>query len=84
MPGKLIHTNEVMVLLGENYFVERSAVQASEIVQRRLAGMCATSLSDLVHLRHVCRGYEKAHKHADLLGQSLGAQGLRRQIHQCK
>lgn len=28
MPGRLVHTNEVMVLLGDNWFVERSAKQA--------------------------------------------------------
>jgi hypothetical protein len=37
MPGQLIHTNEVLVLLGHNYFVERSAVQAKDIIKRRLA-----------------------------------------------
>jgi unconventional prefoldin RPB5 interactor 1 len=36
MPGELVHTNEVMVLLGDNYFVERSAHQASEIIERRV------------------------------------------------
>eukprot|EP01135_Chromosphaera_perkinsii_P004831 Nk52_evm9s298 gene=Nk52_evmTU9s298 len=35
MPGKLVHTNEIMVLLGENYFAERSAKQAVEIINRR-------------------------------------------------
>ena len=35
MPGKLIHTNEIMVLLGDNWFAERSASQALEIVARR-------------------------------------------------
>ncbi|XP_078365161.1 uncharacterized protein LOC144649523 isoform X2 [Oculina patagonica] len=35
MPGKLIHTNEIMVLLGDNWFAERSASQALEIVTRR-------------------------------------------------
>ncbi|XP_032229480.2 unconventional prefoldin RPB5 interactor isoform X2 [Nematostella vectensis] len=35
MPGKLIHTNEILVLLGDNWFAERSATQAREIVQRR-------------------------------------------------
>lgn len=35
-PGKIVHTNEIMVLLGENYFAERSASQAKQIVQRRL------------------------------------------------
>jgi len=39
MPGILQHTNEIMVLLGENYFVERSAAQAVEIAQRRIASM---------------------------------------------
>lgn len=35
MPGKLVHTNEIMVLLGDNWFAERSASQALEIVARR-------------------------------------------------
>ena len=34
MPGKLIHTNEIMVLLGDNWFTERSASHALEIVAR--------------------------------------------------
>eukprot|EP00126_Sphaerothecum_destruens_P004433 Sdes_comp18189_c0_seq1m7718 len=36
MPGELIHTNEVLVLLGDNYFVERSAKQSIEMIERRL------------------------------------------------
>ncbi|KAG0298303.1 uri1, prefoldin-like chaperone [Dissophora globulifera] len=36
MPGKLIHTNEVMVMLGDNWFVDRSAAQAAEMVDRRM------------------------------------------------
>lgn len=35
-PGKLIHTNEVLVLLGDNWFVERSAKQACQIIDRRV------------------------------------------------
>ena len=35
MPGRLIHTNEIMVLLGDNWFAERSASQALEMVERR-------------------------------------------------
>ncbi|TPX65300.1 hypothetical protein SpCBS45565_g05255 [Spizellomyces sp. 'palustris'] len=35
MPGQLIHTNEVLVLLGDNWFAERSVKQALEIVGRR-------------------------------------------------
>ncbi|KAG0581372.1 hypothetical protein M758_4G250700 [Ceratodon purpureus] len=34
MPGRLIHTNEFMVLLGEGYYAERSAKQAAEILKR--------------------------------------------------
>ncbi|KAJ1742916.1 hypothetical protein LPJ68_001511 [Coemansia sp. RSA 1086] len=36
-PGKLIHTNEILVMLGDNWFVEQSATQAAEIAQRREA-----------------------------------------------
>lgn len=39
MPGQIVHTNEILVLLGDNYFVERSARQAGDIVMRRLAGI---------------------------------------------
>ncbi|KAL9559712.1 hypothetical protein MBANPS3_000282 [Mucor bainieri] len=35
MPGKLIHTNEILVLLGDQYYAERSAKQAVEILGRR-------------------------------------------------
>lgn len=35
-PGQLVHTNEIMVLLGDNYFIERSARQATSIAERRL------------------------------------------------
>ena len=36
IPGRIIHSNELLVLLGDNYFVERSCKQAIEIVNRRL------------------------------------------------
>lgn len=39
MPGKLIHTNEVLVLLGDNWMIERSAKQSGEMIDRRLAGI---------------------------------------------
>ncbi|KAI8972032.1 hypothetical protein BDF20DRAFT_716322 [Mycotypha africana] len=35
MPGKIIHTNEILVLLGDKYYAERTAKQAMEIVGRR-------------------------------------------------
>ena len=38
MPGHLVHTNEILVLLGDNWFCERSAKQASEIAERRIKG----------------------------------------------
>lgn len=38
MPGKFIHTNEITVYLGSNYYVERSAKQALEILDRRKQG----------------------------------------------
>lgn len=38
MPGKLIHTNEILVLLGDQYYAERSAKQAVEILGRRRQG----------------------------------------------
>ncbi|RCH81081.1 uri1, prefoldin-like chaperone [Rhizopus azygosporus] len=35
MPGKLVHTNEILVLLGDKYYAERSAKQAIDILSRR-------------------------------------------------
>ena len=37
MEGNLVHTNEIMVLLGDNWFAERSTAQASEICDRRIS-----------------------------------------------
>ena len=36
MEGKLVHTNEITVLLGDNWFAERSALQAGDVAQRRI------------------------------------------------
>lgn len=36
IPGRIIHSNEILVLLGDNYFVERSCKQSIDIVNRRL------------------------------------------------
>lgn len=36
MPGKLVHTNEVLVHLGDNWFAHRSAKQSAEIAERRV------------------------------------------------
>ncbi|KAG8391214.1 hypothetical protein BUALT_Bualt01G0164500 [Buddleja alternifolia] len=34
-PGRLIHTNEFMVLLGDGYYAERTSKQTAEILKRR-------------------------------------------------
>ncbi|CAN7982664.1 unnamed protein product [Ixodes hexagonus] len=46
MPGRLVHTNEVLVLLGDNWFAQRSARQAFDIAKRR-ADQCRRMLKDL-------------------------------------
>lgn len=38
VPGTVKHTNEILCLLGDNWFVERSAKQAAKIVERRIQG----------------------------------------------
>lgn len=55
MPGQLIHTNEVLVLLGDNWFVDRSAKQAAEIVERRISGI-DKNLSELHQQRELLSG----------------------------
>lgn len=37
MSGSLVHTNDVLVLLGDNWFVEQSAKQTIDILNRRVA-----------------------------------------------
>lgn len=37
MNGHLKHTNEILVLLGDNWFVQRSAKQSIDILERRLS-----------------------------------------------
>ena len=35
MPGQLYHTNEILVLLGDNWFTKRTAQQAKSLAERR-------------------------------------------------
>lgn len=42
MPGHIIHTNEILVLLGDNYFTLRSSKQACEIIDRRIGNIDQT------------------------------------------
>ncbi|CAG8817013.1 11686_t:CDS:2 [Gigaspora margarita] len=46
MPGKLVHTNEILAMLGDNWFAERSTKQAIGIVDRRLE-MVRKTINDL-------------------------------------
>lgn len=53
MPGKLVHTNEVTALLGDNWFAKCSAKQAQKIVDHRMkceSGFCLLEMA-LCHLR---------------------------------
>lgn len=38
MKGTLIHTNEILVCLGDNWFAKQSAKEAAELCQRRIKG----------------------------------------------
>ena len=51
MPGQLYHTNEVLVLLGDNWFVKQSTKQALEITERRKK--CTFSLLFEVLYSHI-------------------------------
>ncbi|XP_035274750.1 unconventional prefoldin RPB5 interactor 1 [Anguilla anguilla] len=46
MPGKLVHTNEVTVLLGDNWFAKCSAKQAADLAEHRKSHVRKT-LDDL-------------------------------------
>lgn len=37
MKGKLCHTNEILVFLGDGYFAKYSALQAADLCRRRVA-----------------------------------------------
>ena len=46
MPGQLVHTNEVLVSLGDNWFAHCSAQQSVDIIGRRL--QCKQFLTSLL------------------------------------
>lgn len=50
MKGKLVHTNDVMVFLGDKWFVRTSAARAIDICNRKIASKCKVRmcLSSLV------------------------------------
>lgn len=46
MRGKMVHTNEILVCLGDGWFVKQSAKEAAEICDRRIK-LCDNMLKDL-------------------------------------
>lgn len=58
MPGKLVHTNEILVLLGDNWFVETSAKNAAAIARRRVKG-CDDILDNLQQELELEQGWKK-------------------------
>lgn len=50
MPGYIHHTNEILVLIGDNYFVEKSTKEAVEFVERRIS-FCHKKIEELNHQR---------------------------------
>ena len=58
MPGTLVHTNEILVLLGDNWFVETSAKNAAAIAQRRVK-TCDDILDNLQKELELVEGWKK-------------------------
>jgi len=58
MPGTLVHTNEVMVLLGDNWFIQTSAKKAAEIADRRIK-KCDDILENLEKELNLVEGWKK-------------------------
>lgn len=65
MPGRLVHTNELTVLLGDNWFVERSTKQAAGIVSRRIRDV----KEKMESMENVRRLHENWLKEAEELSQ---------------
>uniref|UniRef100_A0A915HW51 Uncharacterized protein n=1 Tax=Romanomermis culicivorax TaxID=13658 RepID=A0A915HW51_ROMCU len=73
MPGKMTHTNEILVLLGDNWFVERSTGQATDIVNRRI-DYCNSMLKKIREERKLFT--EKISALSDLNADLLAADGI--------
>lgn len=53
MPGKLVHTNEITVLLGDNWFSKCSAKQAIELVEHRKKRMYVSEHNSMVKIMYL-------------------------------
>jgi len=52
MPGSIVHSNELMVAIGDNHFVaDRSAAETHDILGRRIGSMCVRPCSS----RSLCK-----------------------------
>ncbi|KAJ2820754.1 uri1, prefoldin-like chaperone, partial [Coemansia erecta] len=73
-PGRLINTNEILVSLGDNWFVERSATQAAEIAKRREDFVDAKIAESSAELKELEQRKEILRKnmHSHDLGRELG------------
>jgi len=59
MPGFIHHTNEILVLIGDNYFVEKSTKEATEFVDRRMT-FCFEKIEELEAQRNMLNNWLKA------------------------
>ncbi|KAI9102690.1 hypothetical protein DFS34DRAFT_610144 [Phlyctochytrium arcticum] len=75
-PGQIYHTNEVLVLLGDNWFMEQSTHQAKQIIARR----AEHTQEQLSHARSTLadlRAREKLLFSDPKLGNKIGTEGSR-------
>ncbi|KPM10221.1 hypothetical protein QR98_0087720 [Sarcoptes scabiei] len=59
MPGYLYHTNEILVMIGDNYFVEKSYKETIEFIDRRIR-FCEEKLKDLLHQQSMLNNWREA------------------------
>ncbi|GLH13729.1 Unconventional prefoldin RPB5 interactor-like protein [Gryllus bimaculatus] len=67
MRGKIAHSNEILVCLGQGYFVKRSAIQAVEICKRR-EKICSDMLESLEKERNLFIGRQELPLQQDAFG----------------
>ncbi|XP_052008727.1 unconventional prefoldin RPB5 interactor-like [Xyrauchen texanus] len=71
MPGKLVHTNELTVLLGDNWFAKCSAKQADSLVEHRMKHV-KNALDDL---QKTVKNFENRADFTDDLERLTGGTG---------